>query len=283
MNNKRFYIATQILWLLPLLTYVLEMVGWSSGVSPMVNTAILGTLAIGGGIALGSQLLGAGANKLFNKKPKAPEFESVDYDLVDPVTAIYDRQRTKTQSALDERTDKAEASAAAQGLSSSAQAARMEPLYKSNSGAMIDLAAKEAQAVGDAKREEEMREEESRVNAANKTAQQNYKMDMEKYRNRAEAISGMASTVGSIGSMAAGGGGGTDMIGGLMGGGGGSLSPSNYTADKIAARNANGMGGGPAANFSAGTSPISPGYYSKGRIANRNSPGLSNPVYQFVN
>lgn len=221
----------------------------------------LGPLAMAG-IKVGGSILSSVAgnwiNSKFNKKPKYPSYDDLDIDppnLTDPVSAIFDRQRSKLSKQVNERSDKAEATAAAKNLSASGHAAMMEPVYDSNASAMADLSAEEAQAMNDAKRKEEMMEYQTEVQA--KTGKQiaDYKSDLAQYRNRAQAIGGITNAIGS--------------------------GVNNYLNQKMLTEMLNKSGGGDqggGGTASASQNPMMPFLtmdFSKQGIASGNATGLS--------
>lgn len=139
----------------------------------------------------GASILGGLINKKANPKPKYPDLEPPD--LTDPVSAIFDRQRSKLAGSVNERTDRAEATAAAQNLSASGYATMMDPVFRSNADAMVDLSVQEAQAMNEAQRQEEMMKYEAETQQ--KLGQ--YDADMQAWQNRAQGIGGIVGAVGS--------------------------------------------------------------------------------------
>lgn len=134
----------------------------------------------------GAQAAGFGLKKLFGgDEPEPPDAP----DLTDEVDAAFDRARSNAMTNLNERTDRARAGAAAQGLGASGQMALMNPVYQSNRSAIADLSAQEAQAIAEAENREQMMEYQ--------TAQGEFQRDLAQQRSRDQAIGSLASGVGN--------------------------------------------------------------------------------------
>lgn len=133
-------------------------------------------LAASAASSLISSGVGIAANEIFNDRPDVPNYSAETY-------AQYQQQRQDLEESFQDQADELEATLAASGRSGSAGVSAREELYDSTNDALVDLAAKEADAV---------RRAENRERAAR------YKNDMSQYQNRAQGIADMQKGVGAL-------------------------------------------------------------------------------------
>lgn len=133
-------------------------------------------LAASAASSLISSGVGIAANEIFNEKPDVPNYSAETY-------AQYQQQRQDLEESFQDQADELEATLAASGRSGSAGVSAREELYDSTNDALVDLAAKEADAVR---------------RAENRERAMRYKGNMREYQNRAQGIADMQKGVGAL-------------------------------------------------------------------------------------
>jgi hypothetical protein len=126
------------------------------------------------GIQLGTNLVGAGINRLLNRRPDVPNISARTY-------GEYARRRRDLEEFLGRGQDRIEEDMAAAGLTGSAGASQRAALFDRASDAQVDLLAEQSDAVARAENQEE---------------QMRYADEMGQYQNRAQAIGNISGIGG---------------------------------------------------------------------------------------